>query len=537
MTELLYTLEHSVAFDIIFGLFFVIMTIMFALSLITIYRANSSNLKKSVIKLNHVRYITTFCILVQYLTFTGYYLELILLHELLWNIWIPCFTFAFALLSYNISNIYLDTVNMSNKRKQYKAKLKSITKASSKLKARLKLKLSSPRYTSSSNKIQKHQHKFELVEVEPDKYNTTTTTDTEESYEFSSSMAQELDWSPNNSEIELEHEKESENNISYHCTPRVIPRRLSNSQSYKAMKKKIKPIFWKFIWFFWIICSLIHWIGFIAGYVFQLYVAQTFCYMFWKLITFCMLLLCQYILYIVKRRLEYCLEGNKNETGTNSGTGKLFRNLKVGRKKIKSLILCECILSIFLFVSCIYQIYILSKLMEQNGEGDNGDILTQPTILSMMIYFPVWTSIHIVLLVYSWINKNDITRKSRKHKKNDNKSNSSSNLSKRNGVKCKRTKGNKIESQHRKDGNNKCVPQRIEKQVTDNYEYYDDLKQTDTDEIEFDVEFDMDGECVLVGIDRDSLDDEDEKANNNKQVALNKNEYIDRINTTDSTNL
>ena len=338
-----------------------------------------------------------------------------------------------------------------------------------KFKARMKSKLSK----SSKN----DERKFVRVASDPGQNDNPYLTDSEcsdvdtpsgeESYDFSASMAQELDWSPNNSEMEYE----TSNGVT--CIPRNIPRKLSR------LKKKIKPIFWKFIWCFWMICCLLHWFGFIAGYV-DVFDngARLFCYMLWKLITFCMLLLCQYILYVVKRRLEMCLE-NDNDKGV--GTRKLYKNLDAGRKKIKSLIICEFILSIFLFITCVYEIYLLMHSMDDEKHGIEEDCIPYSRMMSMMIYFPVWTSIHIVLLVYSWINKNQVSKKLRKQKGN-----------KYDGVNYPKTNTQQINGekfQTKTQGN---------------------MKDMHTKGIDFDIGFDMNGECVLVGIDINNLDEMNE---------------------------
>merc|ERR1712107_380493 len=173
--------------------------------------------------------------------------------------------------------------------------------------------------------------------------------------------------------------------------------------SLLMITSKIKPICWRFIWILWVLCSFWSWLSSIFGWILKLYIPSFICCILWKLVAFIMLCLCQYMLLTVKHRLQHCLD-KKNKTSKEWSKSRMSKNFVNGKKQIQRLMLCEMMLSIFLLLSIVYEIYALFILIKNNGDNE-GNIYFNSTVMSMIIYFPVWTSIHIVLLVYLWIKK------------------------------------------------------------------------------------------------------------------------------------
>merc|ERR1719412_397966 len=156
---------------------------------------------------------------------------------------------------------------------------------------------------------------------------------------------------------------------------------LSSAVSRRILKstKKIQPIFWKSVWILWALASIAQWMGSITGWVFGILLAQAFGYMLWKLISFIMLLLCVYILRIVKRRIESVLEDTKL-----SGNGKMISNLAEGVNRIRNLMICESLLVFVFAMSVVYEIYVMISIAAGHLV-DN--IYTESTLMSMCAYF------------------------------------------------------------------------------------------------------------------------------------------------------
>lgn len=94
----LYLFDHDVVYQIIFAIFFFLMLVLLMISGIEIYR--SQYISGSRRKLNKVRYITGWCVILQCITFTAYYIRFVAVHAVLWNIWIPSWCSAYILLRY-----------------------------------------------------------------------------------------------------------------------------------------------------------------------------------------------------------------------------------------------------------------------------------------------------------------------------------------------------------------------------------------------------------------------------------------------------
>eukprot|EP01084_Bolivina_argentea_P158641 276320_1 len=281
----LYAFEHSVVYEGIFILFFILLTVLIGISILSIYRSRfiSENRKK----INNVRYIVAFCLTIQFLTFLGYYIQNMILHESLWNVWIPSWSLGYILLSSKITDFYVPTKSLQ----------------------------------------------------------------------------------PN-----------PENN-----------------------RKQL--IVWRIIWCLWFGCSLSNWIGSIYGWFLHQHHVQAFGYLLWKFIAFVMLNLCVYMLFNVRSVIKETILMHKMIANVTEKDKHHFNQMTSGYIRIKNLIICELMLSFFLFVSVIYEIYVLINIYEGNYVTN---IYAESTVMSMACYFPLWTLIHIVLLIYGWVPRTDM---------------------------------------------------------------------------------------------------------------------------------
>ena len=349
MSDSLYAFESSAAFHIIFAFFFLIMAIILTISLITLYRSVYGNINKGIAKLNTVRYLSTFCIVIQCITFIGYYLHNAFLHEFLWNVWVPAWILAFALLSYNISNIYLETLNVAVKKKK---------KRKTKKKAAVV-------WSKDEDEMRKIEEQQAMSDGEMD-YFSEDGESTETNTESTQSSTNE-----------------------------------SNTSSNRFLStEKVKPIFWKSVWFLWSAAALSQWIASLLGWVFDLLFAQALGYMLWKLISFIMLLLCVHVLRVVKQRIE-CSLSNTHAYGSR----RMSKSLSEGMKRIRNLMICEMVLVVVFAISIIYEIYVMISFADGSLVTN---VFAESTLMSMAAYFPVWTAIHVVLCVYSWISKRSL---------------------------------------------------------------------------------------------------------------------------------
>jgi len=309
----LYLFEHDLVYHIIFGVFFLIVLLLLGISGIQIWR--SLLVIGSRRKLNKVRYITGWCLLIQCATFTAHYVRSVTATAVLWNIWIPCWCLAYILLSYNLSEIRIPSKS-----------------------------------TSVVNALREKSRKQRTI--------------------------------------------------------------------------------WKIVCCLWFGCTLSKWTGSIYGWILHHRHdsdhIQAIGYLLWKLIAFFMLKLCIYVLFSIESTLSTALNLFKpikvaaavstNKTGTKTSKTKEIvadastkkigavedqvAELRTALKKIRALIFWEFVLSICLMVSVVYESYVIYKIFR--GEYVR-NIYAETTVMSMVCYFPLWTLIHIVLLVYGWI--------------------------------------------------------------------------------------------------------------------------------------
>eukprot|EP01084_Bolivina_argentea_P158936 276826_1 len=245
---------------------------LFALSILTIYRSRhieQLKLKQNPNYINLVRYIVAWCLLLQFLTFVGYYIALVPLFATIWNLWIPSWTAGYILLSINAA----------------------------------------------------------VLE-----------------------------------------------------SPQITNKELSTDQTKHRMK-------WLLLWGG---CSLSEWIASLCGWGFGFHRVQAVGYMIWKLIALIILVLLIRMLLHGKRHLKSVFGDDATPL----------------LKKINRLIVVELILSIFLFISVIYETYVI--ILVFRGSVMHSIYVTQAAFIKMVVYFPLWTLINTVLLVYVWIPRRDM---------------------------------------------------------------------------------------------------------------------------------
>ena len=168
---------------------------------------------------------------------------------------------------------------------------------------------------------------------------------------------------------------------------------------------------WKIIWALWFGCTLSNWIGSIFGWGLWPFNwgttyphVQAFGYLLWKVIGFIMLNLMVYILFEIKHIIKQTIIIWEKMEATDSEHLMPFEldELKRGYIRIKRLIIFELLLSFFLFINVIYETYVIICIYKGVLFTN---IYAESTVMQMIVYFPLWTSIHVVLLVYSWVPK------------------------------------------------------------------------------------------------------------------------------------
>eukprot|EP01083_Nonionella_stella_P066025 173557_1 len=265
MASSLYAFENSTTYDVIFSLFFIVLTTLIALSIFTVYRSRYiQEAEKKPNYINLVRYIVVWCLLLEFLTFLGYYIGYVPLFAIVWNLWVPSWTAGYLLLSINVAIFESNELTMK--------------------------------------------------------------------------------------QINIDQQRHG--------------------------------IKWLLLWGG---CSLSEWIASLCGWVFGAYRAQAVGYMLWKLIAFIILVLLMKMLLNGKRRIEALIDDASDPL----------------LKKTERLIVIELILAIFLFISVIYETYVIISVFE--GSVISSIYVTQATLIKMVVYFPLWTLINTVLLVYGWI--------------------------------------------------------------------------------------------------------------------------------------
>ena len=228
---------------------------------------------------------------------------------------------------------------------------------------------------------------------------------------------------------------------SYNLSEIRVPSKSNIVANMMREKSRKQMMIWKFVCCLWFGCTFANWTGSVYGWFLDhlgdAHHIQAFCYLLWKLIAFVLLNLCVSMLFNIKSTISGTLDlfkssdletgrsSNQHDNSANtdstkpsikrdptpeiaghSSSGKIesvdeqLAELKVVLKKINALILCEVALSIFLMVAAVYESYVIYKIYR--GEYVT-NIYAESTVMSMVCYFPLWTLIHTVLLVYGWI--------------------------------------------------------------------------------------------------------------------------------------
>ncbi|ETO19664.1 hypothetical protein RFI_17565 [Reticulomyxa filosa] len=110
-------------------LLYMIMFGLLAVCSVTLHRQRFAT--SNVRQLWKMRYITLFCIILQLLAYTGYFIGNTFLHEGVWQIWIPSFTFGFGYLSGKMTSAYLGTFIVNTRRKKNSYQPPSVNSISS----------------------------------------------------------------------------------------------------------------------------------------------------------------------------------------------------------------------------------------------------------------------------------------------------------------------------------------------------------------------------------------------------------------------
>ncbi len=91
---------------------FLITAALLCVSITTLHRQRLTPGNKRIQEFSSIRYLTFFCIILQCITFLGYYLRNPYIHESLWNVWVPLFTLGLGLLSQRITKVYVETTSI-----------------------------------------------------------------------------------------------------------------------------------------------------------------------------------------------------------------------------------------------------------------------------------------------------------------------------------------------------------------------------------------------------------------------------------------
>jgi len=220
-----------------------------------------------------------------------------------------------------------------------------------------------------------------------------------------------------------------------------IPSR-SRSSSMASLKNEAhsKPhlLRWKMVWCLWSCCTLSNWTGSLYGWFLHRAVAdahhiQAIGHLLWKAIAFSMLSLCVSILFDIKSMIHHTLalfetldleappkelhrsdsnrtengradsvrdRADSNRTDTVGAELQQLSELRTALKRIRALIVFEVALSVVLSVAVVYESYVIYQI--ERGEYAV-NIYAESTVMSMLCYFPLWSLVHSVLLVYGWI--------------------------------------------------------------------------------------------------------------------------------------
>eukprot|EP01084_Bolivina_argentea_P173674 300844_1 len=258
------------------------MAMLFALSIVPIYRSRFiPPLKRH--NNDVVRYIVSWCLLLQFLTFLGYYIGYVPLMATVWNFWIPSWTAGYVLLSHNIAMLY---------------------------------------------SARDHAH------------------------------------------------------------PIANPK-----------KQTLK---WLLLWGG---CSVSEWTASICGWLLNFHDVQAIGYLLWKVIAFIMLVMLARMLYEGKQDIQGLLNELDEVEHTNNGKRKSINIAEIANiyTKMRMLMTIEMILALYLFIAVVYETYVIVSIFQ--GRVVNSIYVTQATFIKMVVYFPLWSLINTVLLVYGWVPK------------------------------------------------------------------------------------------------------------------------------------
>ena len=301
-------------------------------------------------KLNNTRYLTMMTLIIQFMVFIGYYIHEPFIHETFWNIWIPTWTLAFGILSKNIASLHVDTQSL---------------------------------FVTQYNRNKRVTEALSQSHVPYDRYHYL-----------------------NDNEIigSIDSNNTDDSVSSTHITDELtkLPKYMrSLSVFVDNWEGKYKKRFFKFVWGLWFLCSLWNWMGSLFGWVLNMQIMQTISYAMWKVNALIMLIGCIIILFIIQKRGNVILLDKNDDYFKNKKT---TRGLLIGLKKIKYLIICQLILGCVLLLAIIYEFSLLHAVLVGHVVSN---VYAQSTLMSILVYFPLYTMVSVVLVVYSWIPKDD----------------------------------------------------------------------------------------------------------------------------------
>lgn len=395
-----------------------------------------------------VRYLGCVCIILQILTFVGYFGQVWLLHELMWTLWIPCFTIALSLLSFNIVTIYLNTSNVvletslkHKKKSKFRRMMQKVVTPTAK---KISNFVHSPKTGATKSPSQQSSTVEEVtIDHENDENQGKSDSDYDNAYDGNVNMMSDTE---NDDAAAQEYQDEvalGEQNGDQHAVQRYnssggsspaspasrmspmsaespkLENEIANSNNgcdfislcnieffhFKGKYKiaQLQPQFWRGVWVLWVLCSIADWIGSILGWFFHLCFQQAIFYSLWKFIAGIMLLLCIFVLYKVKIRCQIV-----NARRNSAVNQQMAQKLAAGINRLRDLIICEILVAFSMFVGSIYEVYIATKYAQNSICPDNAFVQTN-NIWGVIVYFPLWTFVHVILIYYTWIPKRLVT--------------------------------------------------------------------------------------------------------------------------------
>ncbi|ETO09066.1 hypothetical protein RFI_28318 [Reticulomyxa filosa] len=353
-------------------LYIIMLWLLFA-SLLILYRQQSA--PEQVKRLWKMRYVTLVCVLLQIGAFTGYFLQIPLIHEGFWQLWIPMFTFGFGYLSNKMIEAYLGTFIASTR----------------------------PKNDSAYQPPPNHSPSDSCNNLETPAGNL-------------SSSSSFLSPTPKQDSVHL-----LDNSFSNLITPKSSTSRLRGTIS-KIREELITPKFWRSIEVLWTLCILSNWCGTLVGWVFHQYKAQSALYALWKFIAFVMILLCIYVMNVVRKRSMRVFSRSRSSTSQSMSERlqtvkridyllQKYCSLKQtkGIKRLRNLMICGGVVCVALIAGFCFEISVLCS------RGQKGsDSYERSDIPFVLVYFPIWTFLHVIFLLYTWVPKPKKTTTSQK---------------------------------------------------------------------------------------------------------------------------